>query len=316
MTEIPAGLIDLVRQGQVVLVLGAGASYGAEGPDGFRAPSGAELADLISDKFLGGHYKDRDLSLIAELAISERDSSTVQQFIVDLLHPLEPADFHKLIPTFRWHGIATTNYDRIVEKSYEREGQRVQKMACFISDEDRVEDKVRSPNHVLMIKLHGCITRAGDSRLPLILTPDQYISHRDHRHHLFDMLCQWGREKTLLFVGQDLSDFDIRSLLLTVQQRAGSSCPRYFLVRPAMEKPERTLWARRKIDVIDASFEEFLQDLDRAIPRSIRPLLSAIQPDHPIERHFTENTGMSPTLVDALNSNLEYVHPGDPSPIR
>ena len=155
--EIPSALIDLVRNGQVVLVLGAGASFGATAPDGSSAPSGPDLAKLLSEKFLGGEYSDRPLSQIADLAVSESDSATVQEFLEERFVPLDPAPFHCLVPTFRWHGLVTTNYDTILEKAYQNSEQRVQKIACFISDNDRVEDKVRSANHVLLIKLHGCI---------------------------------------------------------------------------------------------------------------------------------------------------------------
>ena len=308
--EIPSALIDLVRNGQVVLVLGAGASFGATAPDGSSAPSGPDLAKLLSEKFLGGEYSDRPLSQIADLAVSESDSATVQEFLEERFVPLDPAPFHCLVPTFRWHGLVTTNYDTILEKAYQNSEQRVQKIACFISDNDRVEDKVRSANHVLLIKLHGCITRISDPRLPLILTPDQYLSHREHRNYLYDMFSQWGKEKTLVFIGQDLHDSDIRQLLMILEERVGAYRPRYFLVRPALGEPERRLWSRRKIDVIDSTFEDFLRALDASIPTHVRPLLTQITPGHPITRHFAENVPMSQTLQEALDSDIEYVHSG------
>ena len=308
--EIPPPLIELVRSGQVVLVLGAGASFGAKAPDGSSAPSGPELARLLSQKFLGGDYDDRPLSYVADLAISETDSSTVQGFIEGRLRPLEPAPFHRLIPTFRWHGLATTNYDLILEKAYYNSARRVQKIACFVSDHDRVEDRTRSADHVLLLKLHGCVTRINEPRLPLILTPDQYLSHREHRNYLYETFGQWGREKTLVFIGQDLYDSDIRQLLVILDERMDTYRPRYFLVRPQMGEPERRLWSRRKVDVIDATFESFLRTLDAAIPSQVRPLLSQIRPGHPISRHFAENAEISSTLQEALDSDVEYVHPG------
>lgn len=239
---------------------------------------------------------------------------TVQGFIEERLRPLEPAPFHRLIPTFRWHGLVTTNYDLILERAYRDSPHRVQKIARFISNRDRVEDKIQSANHVLLIKLHGCITRITDPNLPLILTPDQYLSHREHRNYLYDMFSQWGRERTLVFIGQDLQDSDIRQLLLTLDQRMDSYRPRYFLIRPGMGKPEVKLWSRRKVDVIDSTFAGFLGALDASIPSEVRPLLARITPGHPVTRHFAENVEMSSTLHEALDSDIEYVHSGLPIP--
>ncbi|MGD0153565.1 MAG: hypothetical protein ABSC17_07375 [Thermacetogeniaceae bacterium] len=51
--NIPRYLIDEIRTGRVVLVLGAGASKGAINNQGKEAPNGQELAKLLSNKFLG-----------------------------------------------------------------------------------------------------------------------------------------------------------------------------------------------------------------------------------------------------------------------
>lgn len=308
MLELPGTLVEQVRQGQVVLLLGAGASFGAEGPDGFGAPSGEELGILLSDQFLDGQYKDRPLASIGELAVSESDLLTVQQFLADLLRPLDPANFHLLIPRFPWFGIATTNYDLVLERAYEAQDDRIQQLALFYDDNDRVEDKTRSPDHVVAIKLHGCVTRISDPDLPLILTPDQYLTHRDQRQYPFELLTHWAREKTVVFVGQDLSDMDIRQILLHLEQKLEGFRPKYFLVRPSVGEAEKKLWERRKVDLLDASFKEFLVALDDAIPRDFRPLLREARHEHPVIRHFTEGTELSRTLRDALEGDLEYVH--------
>ncbi len=61
----------------------------------------------------------KTLSSIAELAISETDIHTVQQFVKDYFDEFEPAEFHLKIPTFRWVGIYTTNYDLVIERAYQ-----------------------------------------------------------------------------------------------------------------------------------------------------------------------------------------------------
>ena len=170
------------------------------------------------------------------------------------------------------------------------------------------------PTIVLLVKLHGCITRVSDPRLPLMLTAEHYLSHRQHRDYLYDMVSQWGKEKTFVFIGQELQESDIHQLLVILEERMGGSRPRYFLVRPKMPAPERRLWSGRRIDLVDSTFEDFLRTLDAAIPSHVRPLLAQIRPGHPITRHFAENTEVSATLQEALDSDVEYVHAGIPVP--
>src|SRR5271168_3877545 len=83
MIDIPGDLLTQVREGRVVLLLGAGASLDAKKPDGSRCPSTTELGRLISEKLLAGYLRDGQLSQIAEFAISEADLGRLQVLIRD-----------------------------------------------------------------------------------------------------------------------------------------------------------------------------------------------------------------------------------------
>ena len=148
--ELPNFLKTQVREGKVVLVLGAGASQGAAQTHGAKPPNGAQLARLIADHFLGDRFPTAPLSQTSEYAISESSLVEVQEFIRSIFDSLEPATFHRLIPKFRWHGLATTNYDRIIEKAYEIDGGRLQVAQPIISNGDRIQDALRSPDSVLL----------------------------------------------------------------------------------------------------------------------------------------------------------------------
>jgi hypothetical protein len=160
--DIPDSLMNDVRSGRVVLILGAGASLGATDKNGQPPPLGNKLRDLISDRFLGGKHKNDPLEFVAELTSSEKSIADVQNLIADPSRDLRPALFHKILTTFRWRGIATTNYDRLIEDTYAATSDRIQELIPFLSNSDHVDEKLRSPRHVAYIKLHGCITRTFD----------------------------------------------------------------------------------------------------------------------------------------------------------
>ncbi|MBN2730792.1 MAG: SIR2 family protein [Balneolaceae bacterium] len=308
--NIPSRLLGEIEKGKVVLFLGAGAVLGARSDNGFKAPLGSELADQISDEFLGGKFKNRDLNWIAELAKSESDLTTLQEFVSEVFQPLEPASFHKLIPEFRWQGIATTNYDDIIEKAYNNNDDKVQSLVPFVSDRDKIHDKIKTKEDLPYVKLHGSITRTHDDSVPLILSHDQYATVQDGRSRLFNMVDEWGHEFTIVFIGHELYDSDVRQLLQELTE-LGEYRPRYYLVKPEVVDMEERLWSSRRITVLSGTFKEFMESLDKEIPKSKRALFKVIEShSHPIQAEFRNNEELSPALHEFLSSDVEYVHSG------
>ena len=171
--EIPDFLQTQIREGKVVLFLGAGASMTARNSEGEAPPNSTQLGKLLAARFLGGKYADHPLQQIAEYAISESSLGDVQVFIRNLLEPFLQSRAHDLISTFAWHGLATTNYDRLLEKAYESNPGRVQDLRVLIDNTDRVEENLRGLSNVLLLKLHGCVTRTTNPQCPFILTTEQ-----------------------------------------------------------------------------------------------------------------------------------------------
>jgi hypothetical protein len=250
---LPTELINQVRQGRAVLFLGAGASVGAKASDGGDPPLGNELRDRIAKQFLESDYTSENLSWVAELATSSSDLFKVQDFIAEQFRDLKPADYHSLIPSFHWRGIVTTNYDCIIEAVYRSSGYSLQKLVPFLSNADRVDEKLRDSSYLAFLKLHGCITRTQDEDLPLILTVDQYARYKKGRDRLFKMLEEWGSENSIIFVGHKLQDLNLREILINLSQTIPSR-PRYYLVRPGVSNVERDFWSEKRISVIDCSF--------------------------------------------------------------
>jgi len=306
--QLPEGLVPEVTAGRVVLFLGAGASFGATGPAGNEPPLGDGLRDALSDEFLGGGYAGESLAWVSELSISSANLSRVQDFVAGLFAGLEPADFHKLLPSFKWRGLTTTNYDRLIERVYETAESPVQELVPSISNRDRVDEKLRAPEHMALLKLHGCVTRTHDPGLPLILTTDQYSTHRAGRDRLFNMLLEWGAENTVVFIGHGLQDSDLRTILLEVSRQV-SSRPRYYLVKPGASQAEKDLWGEKRISMLDGTFEDFLTSLDAAIPRSSRVLAQAAETEHPIRNKFRVNEPLAGPIKDLLYHDAQYVHP-------
>src|SRR5690349_18133647 len=173
--ELPAPLLSEIEAGRAVLVLGAGASLSAMEACGVKPPlTGRQLAKLLAEKFLTDDQSSLPLPQVADLAINESDLFTVQDFIASLLVKVKPQQEHQIITTFRWRGLATTNYDTLIEQAYVANRDAVQAPVSMIDNGDRVDDLLRDPESVQLLKLHGCITRTHSETCPLLLSTAQF----------------------------------------------------------------------------------------------------------------------------------------------
>lgn len=307
--DIPADLLNQIRDGRVVLFLGAGASLDAVSDDGSLCPTTAGLAQMLSDEFLGGYLRDGQLGQIAEYSISETDLGKVQGFIADAFLRLRPTDAHRLLPQFVWYGLATTNYDLLIENAYVETPGRLQNPRPMIEDRDRVDDNLRDQKNVLLLKLHGCITRIANEDCPLILTPDQYLQHRKVRSRLFGILQEWGCEHPIVFVGHSVQDPDIRSFILGLED-LGSFRPRFFIVAPDVDPIKSRFWETKKITLLRGSFDEFLRAANSEIPAPFRSLAKPrpTADAHPILKYFRTADPLSNASLEFLSVDVEYVN--------
>jgi tetratricopeptide (TPR) repeat protein len=258
---------------------------------------------------LGGNYKQDPLNLVADYAISESDLMTVQSFIRSLFVDLVPSNAHNRLPTFDWYGLATTNYDMLVEDAY-RNARGGQSLRPMIEDSDRVDENLRSSRNVLYIKLHGCISRINNPECPLILTTDQYIEHRKGRARLFDVFRTWGYEHPIIFVGQSLQDSDLRAVIGELTGSLGETRPRYYMVAPDADDVRTRFWETKKITTLKGDFDTFMSSLDAAIPVSFRgmAIAASIEREHEIERKFRLKTHLSKSALQFLEDDVLYMN--------
>ena len=306
--NLPLTLIDKIKEGKVILLLGAGALYGAQLAGGKKVPLGNDLRDILCDRFLSGEFKDRTLKFVSELSISQHSLSDVQDFIKDYFLDLEPAKFHLKIPLFHWRALFTTNYDRLLEICYDRVNNRVQTYTTILSNDDRLDETRITNDKVPIVKLHGCITRTHDQRLPLVLTTEQYNDTLEiNRDRLFSHLYDLAYENSIVFVGHSLEDHNISYVIekLNKQVKEGQ---RHYLLKPKIKNVEKDYWSQKKITALDSTFEQFLDCLENNVSNNDR-VLSLVRPSkkHPIQAFFIDHTHPSDELVRFLTEDAELV---------
>ena len=108
-------LVRLVSPHETSLMLGAGASVSS------GAPTGAQLAKYLASKLPLPPEGD-DLAEICGIFENRRGRKELVSVLREKLIDLQPTQGMLALPSFNWHAIYTTNFDRLVERSYASAG--------------------------------------------------------------------------------------------------------------------------------------------------------------------------------------------------
>ena len=233
----------------------------------------------------------------------------VQEFVATKFRDLSPAEFQKDIASLKWRAIATTNFDRVIEKAYRDNKERLQSLVPILSDQDRVDDKLRRSRQLAYLKLHGCVSVTQREDLPLILTFDQYAAYRQNRNYVFQRLEGLAREYPIVFVGHQIQDVNLRAVLGSVSDPKESR-PRYFLVAPDLSDIDVRFWETKRITSLQGTLEDLVKALCTKIPKLSRELSRFVEVDHPVTRRFRIRKEVPPTISTMLEHDVEYVHRG------
>ncbi|WP_315812995.1 SIR2 family protein [Bradyrhizobium sp. SZCCHNR2028] len=310
---LPKPLVDAVAEGRAILFLGAGASRGAVHARGLDVPDGNKLRDMICDRFLNNEMKSASLLECSDFAIDSHDLGTFQQFIRDTFIDYHPAPFHKLLPSFNWAAIFTTNFDLITERSYENQ---THSLVTYIKNGQKIDLELRKKSDsILFTKLHGSIDHYMDFEIPLILSSDQYVSFAKNRNMLFDRLLTLGSQLPIIFVGYRASDLHIKKIFSELDQ-FGQRRPRYFYVGPNIGQYQRSYLDSRRTTCVDATFESFLEALEERIPSKLRSLkIDLDRTIAPMRKHLrVKDPKPSGDLASFLTDDVDYIFSTMPIP--
>lgn len=310
--SLPVSLVEKVKKGEVVLLLGSGALYGAKLPNNNKIPLGNDLRNLLSNEFLNGDFQDDTLSYVSQLAISATSLFDVQDFIKEYFEDLQPADYHYKLAEFKWRRLYTTNYDLLVESIYNNRGnspKALQRLSIVYSNSHIKDSHKLKENQLEYFKLHGCISRERDNDLPFVLTIDDFNnSLRDNRKDMLNTLYQMAISFPIVFVGHSNQDSNIRSILTMVRNDSPQG-QRHYLIKPGAKEAEIKAWNEKKITILDMGFEEFLNSLDKAISLNERQLSLALNKnDHPIQKLFITQDKPSHALANLLDMDCQFIY--------
>ena len=179
------------------LFLGAGASI----PSG--APSGVSLARTLWAQVAKQSAQSEDLMETASYLSRQFGRSDVVRIVVNELKPLRPTGGMLAMPRFDWRAIYTTNFDKLVEKSFRIAGVRLVSLRSNYDFSAKESD-----DGLRLYKLHGCISQdtSFGHKASMTLTERDYEDHAAFRQAMFSKFTSDLLSSDVLIIGQSLRD--------------------------------------------------------------------------------------------------------------
>ena len=161
----------------------------------------------------------------------------------------EPPACYRTIAALPFRLILTTNYDTLLEEAFDEQGVVYQKIIGDYDLKHGMLDRVR------IVKLYGCITEPDS----MVITEEDQFAFLDRWPNIIDVLGRGFSNKTLLFIGCDLAQRDLRHVYHYLGPHFSKTAPSAYLAQRGVPDSLAQYWATRGLTVLEAEAAELLQ---------------------------------------------------------
>jgi hypothetical protein len=257
MIEPPYGEIaDLLKQGEVIPLLGAGVNFGGRPPgakyeekDPAFLPSGAELSEVLARRteFPSADVHDSsDLAKVASYFVETTGRRNLRSRLRQVFNrDYQPCAIHSYLAEISSPLlIVTTNYDDLMECALRKAGRSFD-LVVHPTDRKDVEasviwwrhgadqSEVVQPNQLfidlktttVVYKMHGTVDRARDEGDSYVITEDDYVdflARMTGQNAVPAIFMRYFRMRHFLFMGYGLGDWNLRVVLKNLKSLPGA----------------------------------------------------------------------------------------------
>lgn len=246
-------LFSLVRREQVSLFIGAGFSKEACAPSVYDLKKA--ILDEIHDTEKRESHKEDSLADLSNFFVNEVHLGSRNR-LIRILHDafdFKPKcmDDHKLlakIPHFR--RIFTTNYDTLLENSYEQNEVQVVRNDADCAYINKL---------FTVFKIHGDFTDPDS----VVITADDYEKFFSANKNpiMRDLVKAEFATKNILFIGYSLEDDNILDIIRNVSEAQKSNQNEMFLIAPGISQAKQEELKKLKVHYFDTIANAFLKQL-------------------------------------------------------
>ena len=308
-------MIEGIDPNNTVLFFGSGSSV----PSG--APSVAKVIERIGNEF-NIDTEGFSLTEVTSIAEAKRSRGELIACLRSMFRRINVTGALLNLPLYSWKNIYTTNYDKLVEQSYEKKGKP---LSVISSNYDFREQKY--PEATKLYKLHGCIDKdiSDGNQSRIIISEADYDNTSEYREFLWDAFKHDLNGGNIVIIGYSLADPHIKDIVdkaISINNKSHSPAT-INLVLYTKDENRALLLERRGVKVSFGSVDDFFVELQKKnSPNAIvykstgDPLdnHSALQPvtlriDDEL-RNFDKNVGAMfqgwPATYSDIKANLTF----------
>lgn len=255
---------DAIRNGRLVLLLGAGASLTSFDKNGKNLLDGWGLAKKLATE-ASMAYSDETLPVV--YAATKRPlGDRLNRILEDLFKHSRPSNSYNTIAKYAWARIYTLNIDDAIENAFRKNSdQRIN----IRNKGDRISDRAPFFDELDIIKLNGNIERLSEG---LVFSPQEYGAGSANPPLWYEELGRDYYRYTFLFIGTKLNEPLFYHQVERFRQASGASQSRSFVLTPSASPIDIGSLDAMNLGHVPGTFEDFAIWLTKEFPKSILPL--------------------------------------------
>ena len=244
-----------------------------------------------------------DLAMVSSYyAGVSSDRRTLRKRLRDLLHPItdgsaaastapRPITLHRLLAALPSpQVIVTTNYDSLIEQAFdelkkpydiviypaERRTEFVNSVLWWpyggtpqSAESNKLDEQLdlRATSTTVIFKMHGTRHPSDENYDHFVVTEEDYVeflSQMINRSAIPSIFYPHFRERSFLFLGYGLRDWNLRVLLRNLPKQTDEQL-RSWAIQEKPSELEQMLWQKRDVSIYDVNLDEFVPKLAQKI---------------------------------------------------
>lgn len=288
--NIPESLLAKILAKKCILFLGAGATKESGGVLGNEL--GKHIFNSIGD--IGIEYKE-NLAKYTQLLVNAGYRDEIETIVRSRFSTLKPSSSFSKLSSIPWKAIYTTNYDDLIEKSYQK--QHFYK--CIVSSPLSMKE-TNGGVEVPLYKINGDINSDFRPDKPLVITLNDLRNNKKNNEKMISQLMR-DMNDTFIFIGYSFQDENeiITDILDAFEKNERwESVKEKYVILPSISEDIRLELQSYKINYIEGTADSFFSLISQEAEKNYFVKLNALK----------ENYSSNELLKNFEAQTLQYIH--------